>query len=157
MIEEAKLSHITEISECLSSSKLKDHYFNEPNYIKDFLTDSINKGELYIYKNEYNEILAFMRLDSVGMLSKFPLLRCIGVKPAYRSKGIGKKLLRHFECISQNNSDKVFLCVSDFNEKAKKLYMESGYQEVGYIKNLYKPGINEYIMCKTLTLLNTQL
>lgn len=84
------------------------------------------------------------------MLSKFPLLRTLAVKQEHRSKGIGKELLNYYENSSSINSNKIFLCVSDFNNKAKKLYTAVGYKEVGYIKDLYKQGINEYIMCKTI-------
>lgn len=50
MIEEAKINQIQEISQCLNNSKLKDNYFNDPDIVKDFLKESINKRELYIYK-----------------------------------------------------------------------------------------------------------
>lgn len=150
MIKEAELSNIPDIVECFKNCKLTDNYFNEPDIIKDFLTDSINKRELYIYTNN-NEIQAFIRVDPIGMLSKFPLLRTLIVKQEYRSKGIGRELLYYYEKINSMNNGKIFLCVSDFNKRAKKLYTEIGYEEVGYIKNLYKHGINEYIMCKTIT------
>lgn len=149
MIVKGKSSNISELSNCLNDSLLKEYYFSDSKYIKNFLMDTISKNELYTYVDN-SKILAFMRIDPVGMFSKFPLLRCIAVNPNYRNRGIGKKMLQHFENLWFEKSNKVFLCVSDFNLKAKKLYIESGYIEVGSINDLYKANVAEYLLCKTL-------
>lgn len=149
MIKKGTKSHIPEILICFDKSKLKDNYFHDPEHTNNFLMDSISKDELYVYENN-KKILAFIRIDKNGMLSKFPLLRCIAVNPDYRNRGIGKELLSYFEVQGFSSSSKVFLCVSDFNPKARKLYLEQGYKEIGRIEDLYKQGITEFILCKSL-------
>lgn len=149
MIRKATVTQLPELSACFNESLLKENYFSDPKYIKEFLLDSINKDELYSYfKN--NQAIAFMRIDPVGMFSKFPLLRCLVVNPEFRNMGIGRSLLSYFEELYFENCNRIFLCVSDFNIKAKKLYLESGYMEVGCIPGLYKDDVTEYVLCKTL-------
>lgn len=148
-MKKAKSANLLELSSCLNNSLLKENYFSDPKYIEDFILESIAKEELYTY-SKGGKVIAFMRVDPVGMFSKFPLLRCISVNPDYRNLGIGKTLLDYYENLCVGKSTKVFLCVSDFNSKARKLYIESGYTEVGKIKGLYKAGVTEFLLCKTL-------
>lgn len=62
--------------------------------------------------------------------------------------GIGKKLIKFFEDRVFETSQKAFLVVADFNQKAKRLYTSLGYKEVGAIPNLYKIGFTEHLMMK---------
>jgi ribosomal protein S18 acetylase RimI-like enzyme len=72
----------------------------------------------------------------------------IAVKREYRSKGIGKALLRKFEKIGFEKANRVFLLVSDFNEKAQSFYTKLGYKKVGQIPDLFKKGVAEKILVK---------
>ena len=47
-------------------------------------------------------------------------------------------------------SSKVFFVDDDFNPKAKSLYEKVGYKQVGVLPNLYKSGIDGYLMMKEL-------
>jgi ribosomal protein S18 acetylase RimI-like enzyme len=47
-------------------------------------------------------------------------------------------------------ADKVFLVVADYNPDAKRFYERNGYQQVGKIPDLYRPGVTEYLMVKDL-------
>lgn len=149
MIKNVTISHLPDLVECFNNSLLKDNYFTDPKSIKVFLKESIAKGELYGYFSD-DKVVALMRIDPVGMFSKFPLLRTLAVNPDFRSKGIGKALLNYYEGVYSNKSRRIFICVSDFNPRAKKLYMGSGYSEVGVLPNLYKEGITEYLLSRSL-------
>ena len=149
-IAKAQHNQIPELKNCLNDSKLQDEYFNGDSITESFIRDSIDKDELYVCLDHNNKVLGFIRIDHIGMFSNFPLLRCIAVNPNHRNMGIGKSLLDYFEETEFEHSDKVFLCVSDFNDSAKKLYTSVGYEEVGSIKDLYKKGITERIMMKSI-------
>ncbi|TCT17191.1 acetyltransferase (GNAT) family protein [Natranaerovirga pectinivora] len=71
------------------------------------------------------------------MFSKFPLLRLIAVNKAYRRKGFGTEILKIYESKYKGKVDRIFLCVSSFNDKAKALYLLVGFKEVGKIDGLY--------------------
>ena len=66
----------------------------------------------------------------------------------HRNKGIGKALLDYSEKIAYEMADRFFLVVGDYNPDAKRFYERNGYQQVGEIPNLYRPGVTEYLMAK---------
>jgi ribosomal protein S18 acetylase RimI-like enzyme len=80
---------------------------------------------------------------------KFPYVRQIAVRQEYRGQGIGKKLLAFVEGIAFKDWPKLFLTVTDFNSRAKRLYEKLGYKEVGLVEGLFKDGVAEYIMVKS--------
>jgi ribosomal protein S18 acetylase RimI-like enzyme len=47
-------------------------------------------------------------------------------------------------------ADRLFLVVADYNPGAKRFYERNGYQQLGEIPNLYRPGVTEYMMAKDL-------
>ncbi len=149
MIKLGLNSQISEIVICFNNSSLQKIYFNDETYTNHFISESIDRGELYVYLDEQKKITGFMRIDLNGMFSKFPLLRCIAVNPGYRNMGIGKELLSFYENLGFDNSNKLFLCVSEFNDSAESLYKHIGYEIVGAIDGLYKDGIIENIMMKS--------
>ena len=65
-------------------------------------------------------------------------------------RGIGKALLNYSENIAYEMADKLFLVAADYNPAAKRFYERNGYQQVGEIANLYRPGVTEYLMVKDL-------
>ena len=72
------------------------------------------------------------------------------MKEEYKNKGISKALLDYSENIAYEMADKFFLVVADYNPDAKRFYERNGYQQVGEIPNLYRPGVTEYMMEKDL-------
>ncbi len=85
-----------------------------------------------------------------GAFHSFPYLHIIAVKEEYRNKRIGKALLDYSEKIAYEMADRFFLVVGDYNPDAKRFYERNGYQQVGEIPNLYRPGVTEYLMAKDL-------
>ena len=57
-------------------------------------------------------------------------------------------MLTKFEDMGFNQADKVFLLVSDFNQKARQLYKKLGYKKVGKIPDLFKKGVSENVLVK---------
>ena len=94
------------------------------------------------------ECVGFTYIIPKGAFHSFPYLHIIAVKEEYRNKGIGKALLDYSEKIAYEMADRFFLVVGDYNPDAKRFYERNGYQQVGGIPNLYRPGITEYLMVK---------
>lgn len=67
----------------------------------------------------------------------------------FRNNGIGHKLIRFSEKRIFDLSPNVFICVSDFNPHAQKLYRELGYKIVGELVDYIIPGHFEILMRKT--------
>jgi ribosomal protein S18 acetylase RimI-like enzyme len=83
-----------------------------------------------------------------GALSGY--IQILAVAPEWRSRGIGAALIQHAEQRIFRDSPNVFLCVSDFNERAQKFYACLGYERIGELKNYVIPGASEFLMRKTI-------
>lgn len=77
-------------------------------------------------------------------------LELLAVAPAVRGQGLGAALLAHLETIVFARTRNFFVCVSDFNEGARRFYARQGYQEIGPIPNLLVNGSAELLLRKTL-------
>lgn len=149
-IIKAEKLHMIDCADALLKSELGRVYFHEEDKAIRALSEGISKGEICIAINNDSTCLGFIWFILNGAFHSFPYLHIIAVKEEFRNLGIGKKLLHYFEDIHSEKFSKLFLVVADFNPKAKQLYQNIGYKEVGAIPDLYKRGVTEYIMMKEL-------
>jgi ribosomal protein S18 acetylase RimI-like enzyme len=77
-------------------------------------------------------------------------LELLVVAPAARGRGLGGALLRHAEQVVFARARNLFVCVSDFNEGARRFYARHGYEVVGPIPDLLVRGKAEILMRKTI-------
>jgi len=77
-------------------------------------------------------------------------IRSIVIEPEYRGKGLGSRVLAFLESKIFEQYPNVFLSVSSFNPRAKKLYLQLGYEEIGELKDYVISGQSESIMRKTV-------
>ncbi|CAI3486551.1 MAG: GNAT family N-acetyltransferase [Enterococcus cecorum] len=73
----------------------------------------------------------------------------LGVSKKYRAKGIGKKLLRHFEneCLNKK-VEKIYLHTQDF--QALPFYLKHGYKVFAKLENVPFKGTVRYYLIKSL-------
>jgi ribosomal protein S18 acetylase RimI-like enzyme len=69
--------------------------------------------------------------------------------PACRGRGVGTLALAWAEERIFRESPNVFLCVSDFNQGALRLYQRLGYRMVGELADFLVPGSAELLLRKT--------
>jgi [ribosomal protein S18]-alanine N-acetyltransferase len=72
----------------------------------------------------------------------------------YRGHTLGNQLITFLENRIYEVSPNVFMCVSDFNTDAQRLYKRMGYEVVGEIKNYIAEGYSEILLRKTIGALN---
>ncbi len=77
-------------------------------------------------------------------------LELLAIAPGTRGKGLGGTLLAHLEQVVFARVPNLFVCVSDFNQGARRFYRRHGYEEIGPIPNLLVPGTAEILMRKTV-------
>ncbi len=91
----------------------------------------------------------FARFHPRGVAGS-PYLASIAVDSAARSRGVGTALLdageRRFA-----GARWMFLCVSDFNLRARALYERHGYRTVGELPDYVVDGFSEILMVKRLS------
>jgi len=150
-ILQAQKEHIKECMEALRESKLGKTYFASEDSLRSFITEGIDKKEIYAALGEGGQFLGYIWISLNGAFYKYPYCRNIAVKKEFRNQGVGKVLLKYYEKVGFINSPRIFILVSDFNQKAKKLYENMGFMEVGRIPDLFKDGVTEIIMIKYKT------
>lgn len=79
-----------------------------------------------------------------------PYLASIAVAEDKRGKGIGKRLLDFAEGHFRPEARHIFLCVSSFNPRARRLYERAGWRAVGELEDYIIDGASEILMHKWL-------
>ena len=93
--------------------------------------------------------LGFLLLRPRGLAGS-PYIVSIAVAPAARGQGIGTRLMDHVAAAVSPPARHLFLCVSDFNHDARRLYARYGFAQVGAVPDYLVPGIAELILHKRL-------
>lgn len=144
------INYINDCEEALLNSELGQRYFQDEGRAKKSLEEGIIKGEIYIAIDNNNRCKGFIWIILDGAFHSFPYIHMICVKSESRGHGIGKILLNFAEGFCSENYKKLFLVVGDFNPDAKRLYERIGYCQVGEMPNLYRNGITECLMMKSI-------
>ena len=103
--------------------------------------------EVYLALKGY-EIVGFVVISMTGAFIGY--VKSIYTAPEWRSRGIGSGLMSFVEDRIFREAPNVFICVSDFNEGAQRLYRRLGYEVVGELKNYLVSGKSEVLMRKTI-------
>jgi ribosomal protein S18 acetylase RimI-like enzyme len=99
-----------------------------------------------------NERLGFVVIKMAGAFVGY--IQIVAVAAQSRGMGIGNVLLDFVEARIFEQSPNAFICVSDFNEKARKLYESRGYQLLGKLENYLENGFTELLLRKTIGSIN---
>lgn len=99
------------------------------------------------------ELAGFMVLCMEGAFVGY--LQSICVAPEYRNRGIGSRLLAYCEARILASSPNVFLCVSSFNQDARRWYQRMGYEVIGELRDYLVEGHSEMLLRKTIGPLST--
>jgi GNAT superfamily N-acetyltransferase len=80
-----------------------------------------------------------------GTFGRSPYLKLIAVAEAHRGRGLGALLLAAAEAVG---GGELTLLVSDFNEEARRFYLDHGYREIGALEGFVLPDVTERILRK---------
>lgn len=104
--------------------------------------------ELFVARQD-DQPLGLVLLAEHGLAGS-PYIASIAVDEAARNRGIGSVLLRFAEERYLDSHEHIFLLVSSFNLRARRLYEHFGYRQVGEIPDYIVAGHSERIMHKRL-------
>ena len=76
-------------------------------------------------------------------------LELFAIAPGAEHRGLGRALLAEVERRVFARTGNLFVCVSDFNHPARRVYARNGYQQVGVLADLIVPGSAELLLRKT--------
>ena len=87
----------------------------------------------------------------LNLLGPFPgYLQIVCAAPAFRGSGLGSALVAFAEARIFREHPNVFLCVSSFNPRARRLYERLGYALVGELPDFLQAGYSEFLYRKSL-------
>lgn len=76
-----------------------------------------------------------------------PYLQFLGILPEHQGSCLGSAVLRWLASEAQSRgAHNLWVCVSDFNTGALRLYERHGYAVVGPLPDLVRPGFTELLM-----------
>ncbi len=93
--------------------------------------------------------LGFIRVHPNGLAGS-PYIASVAIADEARGRGVGSMLVRHVEESYANTHRHIFLCVSSFNNRARRLYERLGYERVGELIDYVIDGQSEFLMMKRL-------
>lgn len=76
-------------------------------------------------------------------------IQTICLRPEWRGRGLGTEVIKWAETRIFRESPNVFMCVSDFNTGAFRLYQRLGYHLVGRLEDYLVPGSAELLLRKS--------
>ena len=103
--------------------------------------------EKWVAVDEFDTPMGIALLNFGGPFIGYLQILCVA--PEQRGKGVGSALLGFVEERVFARHPNLFLCVSDFNEGAQKLYRQCGFEQVGRLENFLVTGHAELLFRKT--------
>ncbi len=103
--------------------------------------------EVYLAVDD-EEVAGFVVLEMEGAFTGY--VKSIYVSQPYRGGGVGARLMSFTEERVFRERRNVFLCVSDFNEGARRFYERLGYLVVGELRDYIVRGCSEILLRKTI-------
>jgi ribosomal protein S18 acetylase RimI-like enzyme len=102
--------------------------------------------EVYVVESG-DHVDGFAILQVQGTFKGYIQTLC--VRAEMRGRGLGTLLLEFCEKRILEFSPNIFICVSDFNTGAARLYYSFGFKLVGELADFLRPGITELLLRKS--------
>ena len=144
-----KIQSDNEIHECANLMSNSEPWVTLGRTYKEsiFLLQDTSR-EVYIALIE-DELVGFFIIQMQGAFRGY--IPTLAIKPEFRNQGIGSSLLKFAEERIFRETPNVFICVSSFNENAKRLYIRLGYKVVGELENYIISGHSEILLRKSIS------
>jgi len=94
------------------------------------------------------QFAGFLLLNLHGTFAGY--IQTIGLAAQFRGSGRGAELVAFAEQRIFRDHQNVFLCVSSFNQAARRFYARLGYQQVGELADFLVAGHSELLLRKTI-------
>ena len=133
------------------NSELEERLFRGTDFLRQLMWGPLEEGRVIVAEDDNGEAIGIMVYNMKGMFGELPYLDLLGVKDGHRSKGIGKGLIELFLSLAKGlGPKKAFICTSDFNLGAKRLYESMGFKVIYLFDDLFGQGAAEYLFMKEI-------
>lgn len=137
-----------EASQCATMMSSTDPWLKLGRTFDDCLAAIRNRDREVWVAHQDDRPAGFVILNMQGAFVGY--IQSICVAAAFRGRGVGTELIDFVEKRVFRESPNVFLCVSSFNPRARKLYESLGYQLVGEMPDYLVRGHSELMMRKSI-------
>jgi ribosomal protein S18 acetylase RimI-like enzyme len=120
--------------------------YDAPHWVRTLA--GLGGGRSGLVVEEQGAVVAFAILREKFLVGEY--VEIFVVAESARRRGHGERLLSHIETLVFQRAKNLFICVSDFNEGARRFYARCGYTEVGSIPGLLVAGSAEILLRKTI-------
>ena len=121
---------------------LKEH---DKHISNEVLKTKIGAREIYVVQ-EGSELTGWLRYNLFW--DNIPFMNMVFLPEEYRHKGIGKKLVHHWEKDMREKGHKNVLTSTQSDEEAQHFYRKLGYTEIGGFSISNEP--TELIFCRNI-------
>ena len=111
------------------------------------IVGAVTRSNLFVARAA-DRIVGFALSTEGFLLGEY--LTLLAVDRTVHRQGIGRQLMAALEDHAFATWPNVYLCVSDFNHRARHFYRQLGYEEVGLLRDLLVVGAAEVLMRKTV-------
>lgn len=141
-----------EDSELLRSIEAGDGYPYPRKKTKEDYERYIAEGTTFFIANVNGKPAGYISIVNCNYLgNECCRLHFLAVLAEYQSKGVGTKLIEHFENQAKNRGyDRIIVNVYGDNQRAIKFYEKQGYKHWFTTPYRYENGIDAYVMFKDI-------
>jgi len=79
-----------------------------------------------------------------------PYLELLGLAKDCQGRGIGAEILAWVEAEARKSSSNLWVVASSFNRRALDFYRRQGFNDIGLLESLVRPGYDEVLLRKRL-------
>lgn len=147
VFKEAKV----EDAELLRSIEAGDGYPYPRKKTEDDYKRYMDEGDTFFIAEAEGKPAGYISIIDCNYLGKVCRLHFLAVLVEYQSKGVGTKLMEHFENEAKKRGyQRIIVNVYADNERAIKFYERKGYNPWFTIPYRYEEGIDAYVMFKDI-------
>lgn len=146
IIRKANHTELEEIVSIILNSELGKRYFKTTNAgLYRVIEQGITKDQVYVTV-ENNELVGMFQVVEYGTFGKYPYIHFIVVAEHARGLGIGKNMMCYIKNELFDTTNKIFLLVGLWNERAIKFYSSIGYTSCCELSSFYNDNETELMM-----------
>lgn len=138
-------------AELLRSIEAGDGYPYPYKKTKEDYEKYIDEGDTFFIAEIDGKPAGYISIVDCAYFGRVCRLHFLAVIVEYQNKGIGSKLMEHFEEQAKKRGyERIIVNVYGNNTRAIKFYEKNGYKHWFTIPYRYEEGIDAYVMCKDL-------
>lgn len=154
-ITRAEAGRLESYTGLFSDCVLHDRYFSgESGRLRlcENIMPAVERGDsAFEARDSAGQTVGLICVDWSGMLGAFPYIQLLGVSSAARGMGVGSRLLDKVLLTAREAGfDRIFICVTEGNPRAKRLYVSKGFKKIALVDSLFLRGVSENILMKLL-------